>query len=87
MLQRMDRAIVATLGEEGLREMGSVSQEERTSLESLLFQGPDSLADSAQAADPDQVADSVVAEGIVARDERKRLEYIAAHRATPMDAQ
>ena len=31
--------------------------------------------------------DSVVAEGIVARDERKRLEYIVAHRATPMDAQ
>ena len=45
-LERLDRAVVAAVGEEGLREMGrAVETAEPTSIEELLFAAPD---DSAQ---------------------------------------
>ncbi len=51
-LQRLDRAVVAALGEDAVRQMGQTGEEvPANSLEDLLFQGEDSTAvtDSAQA--------------------------------------
>jgi preprotein translocase subunit SecD len=60
-LPRIDRAIVAALGEEALREMGQAVEAptETTPLEQLLFQSGDSAAagDSVQAGDSAQAPD------------------------------
>ncbi len=55
-LERLDRAVVAAIGEEGLREMGRATEvaETPTSIEALLFSDP---TDTAQA------GDSAAAEG------------------------
>ena len=64
-LARMDRAVVAALGADVLREMGQAEEAapETQSLEELLFQGRDSAVagDSTQAADSAQSADSAQA--------------------------
>ena len=54
-LERLDRAVVAAIGEEGLREMGRATEvaETGTSIEQLLFSDPEdtlAAADSAEAA-------------------------------------
>lgn len=78
-LDRLDRAVVASLGEEGLREMGRDTQApEPSSIEQLLFSSNDSVqvddssavADSAQAEDG---ADAEVAEQEVPEEEELNL--------------
>jgi preprotein translocase subunit SecD len=58
---RMDRAVVAALGEDAIREMGRAEEgpSETQSLEQILFGGADSAAvgDSAQSADSAQVSE------------------------------
>ena len=55
-LERLDRAVVAAIGEEGLREMGRATEvaETPTSIEALLFSDPTDTA---------QTGDSAVVEG------------------------
>jgi len=50
-LPRIDRQIVAALGEERLREMGQTQTAATNTIEELLFQSGDSTADSASASD------------------------------------
>ena len=51
-LERLDRAVVVAIGAEGLREMGrATTTAQSTSIESLLFGNPDSLAADSVAAD------------------------------------
>ena len=55
-LERLDRAVVAAVGEEGLREMGrAVETTETTSIEDLLFAAPgdSGQAEAADASSPD----------------------------------
>ena len=71
-LERLDRAVVAAIGAEGLREMGRATEaaEATTSIEQLLFSDPDdttAAADSA-AADPAQEAEEAEAAGEDAAD-------------------
>ena len=50
-LERLDRAVVAAIGEEGLREMGrAVEVAETPSIQDLLFSSPDSGDDATDAA-------------------------------------
>ena len=52
-LERLDRAVVAAVGEEGLREMGrAVETAETTSIEDLLFSTPDDSGQAGAAGDP-----------------------------------
>ncbi len=52
-LERLDRAVVAAVGEEGLREMGrAVETAETTSIEDLLFSTPDDSGQAEAAGDP-----------------------------------
>ena len=72
-LERLDRAVVAAIGAEGLREMGRATEaaEATTSIEQLLFSDPDdttAAADSA-AADAAQEAEETEAAGEDAADE------------------
>ncbi len=72
-LERLDRAVVAAIGAEGLREMGRATEaaEATTSIEQLLFSDPDdttAAADSA-AADPAQEAAETDAAGEDAAEE------------------
>ncbi|MCY3678972.1 MAG: protein translocase subunit SecD [Gemmatimonadetes bacterium] len=66
-LERLDRAVVVAIGEEGLREMGRATEvaQAATSIEQLLFSDPeDTLAagDSAAAAGDPAAADAPAAE-------------------------
>ena len=60
-LERLDRAVVVAIGEEGLREMGRATEAtETTSIEQLLFNEPEdsaATADSAAAAGGDGTAE------------------------------
>ncbi len=61
-LERLDRAVVVAIGAEGLREMGrATTTAQSTSIESLLFGNPDSLAADSLAANS-VAADSVAAD-------------------------
>ena len=52
-LERLDRAVVAAVGEEGLREMGrAVETAETTSIEDLLFSTPDDSGQAEATGDP-----------------------------------
>ena len=52
-LERLDRAVVAAVGEEGLREMGrAVETAETTSIEDLLFSTPDDSGQAEAAGEP-----------------------------------
>jgi len=73
-LERLDRAVVAAIGEEGLREMGRATEvtQTATSIEQLLFSDPeDTLAagDSAGAAGDPAAADAAAGEATAAGDE------------------
>jgi len=73
-LERLDRAVVAAIGEEGLREMGRATEvtQTATSIEQLLFSDPeDTLAagDSAVAAGDPAAADAAAGEATAAGDE------------------
>ena len=61
-LERLDRAVVVAIGEEGLREMGRATEAtETTSIEQLLFNEPEdsaATADSAAAAGGDGTAEA-----------------------------
>ena len=61
-LERLDRAVVVAIGEEGLREMGRATEaSETTSIEQLLFNEPEdsvATADSAAAAGGDGTAEA-----------------------------
>jgi len=57
-LPRIDRAIVASLGEEALRELGQVTEAPSQSLEDLLFRGADTGAAAADSLQPGAAADS-----------------------------
>ena len=61
-LERLDRAVVAAIGEEGLRAMGRATETgETTSIEQLLFSDPEdsvATADSTVATDGDGAADT-----------------------------
>ena len=66
-LERLDRAVVAAIGEEGLREMGRATEvtQTSTSIEQLLFSDPEdtvAAADSAAAADDPAAGDVATAE-------------------------
>ncbi|MDE2806586.1 MAG: protein translocase subunit SecD [Gemmatimonadota bacterium] len=66
-LERLDRAVVAAIGEEGLRAMGRATEvtETGTSIEQLLFSDPEdtvAAADSAGAADDPAAGDVATAE-------------------------
>ncbi len=63
-LERLDRAVVAAIGEEGLREMGRATEvtETTASIEQLLFSEPGDTVETADSAAVD-VADVVAAEG------------------------
>ncbi len=71
-LERLDRAVVAAIGEEGLREMGRATEvtETTASIEQLLFSEPGDTVEAADSAAVD-VADVVAAEGdaAIAEDE------------------
>ena len=71
-LERLDRAVVAAIGEEGLREMGRATEvtESTASIEQLLFSEPGDTVEAADSAAVD-VADVVAAEGdaAIAEDE------------------
>ena len=71
-LERLDRAVVAAIGEEGLREMGRATEvtETTASIEQLLFSEPGDTIEAADSAAVD-VADVVAAEGdaAIAEDE------------------
>ena len=72
-LERLDRAVVAAIGAEGLREMGRATEaaEATTSIEQLLFSDPDdttAVGDSA-AANPAQEAGETEAAGEAAAEE------------------
>ncbi|MEZ4414379.1 MAG: protein translocase subunit SecD [Gemmatimonadota bacterium] len=56
VLPRIDRQIVAALGEEALREMGRAVEDEPSSIEQLLFGGDSAAADSAAVVDSVQAA-------------------------------
>ena len=66
-LERLDRAVVAAIGAEGLREMGRATEaaEATTSIEQLLFSDPDdtTAAGDSAAADPVQEAEETEAAG------------------------
>ena len=72
-LERLDRAVVAAIGAEGLREMGRATEaaEATTSIEQLLFSDPDdtTAAGDSAAADPAQEAGETEAAGEVAAEE------------------
>ena len=72
-LERLDRAVVAAIGAEGLREMGRATEaaEATTSIEQLLFSDPDdtTAAGDSAAADPVQEAEETEAAGEDAADE------------------
>ena len=56
-LERLDRAVVAAIGEEGLREMGrAVEATETPSIQDLLFASPDSADDAEEATMDDEAA-------------------------------
>ena len=56
-LERLDRAVVAAIGEEGLREMGrAVEATETPSIQDLLFSSPDSADDAEEATTDDEAA-------------------------------
>ena len=61
-LERLDRAVVVAIGEEGLREMGRATEAgETTSIEQLLFSEPEdsvATADSTAATEGDGAADT-----------------------------
>lgn len=60
VLPRVDRQIVAALGEERLREMGRVETTATNAIEELLFQNPDSSGGDAPAGE-DQASDTAAA--------------------------
>ncbi len=72
-LERLDRAVVAAIGAEGLREMGRATEaaEATTSIEQLLFSDPDdtTAAGDSAAADPVQEAEETEAAGEDAAEE------------------
>ena len=72
-LERLDRAVVAAIGAEGLREMGRATEaaEATTSIEQLLFSDPDdtTAAGDSAAADPVQQAEDTEAAGEDAAEE------------------
>lgn len=77
-LERLDRAVVVAIGEEGLREMGRATEvaETATSIEQLLFSDPeDTLAagDSAAAAGEAMAAQDETAETVEPEEEELNL--------------
>ncbi len=61
-LPRIDRAIVATLGEETLRQMGRDTEAPTQTLEELLFRGPDTAPAAPDTVEVEETPDTVEAE-------------------------
>jgi preprotein translocase subunit SecD len=73
-LPRIDRAVVTTLGEDALREIGRVTEAPTQSLEELLFRGADTAPSAPDSVEAEALADTTGAEALADTAEASALE-------------